>query len=180
MKIAHPAHCILEFDRLELWIAMSRDEIKQTMDDFLTLLEKGCGSETENESQLKVLLDKLALAQHFAKFEFDDKDYPDAPRRDHKELMALARARFPICRGDYSVALDVTNVISFLEKPEYGIRMAADDIADVARDIYETKWRWESNSPEDGLWYFRHSYETHWENHLRGFQYYLTELRNST
>lgn len=158
---------------------MSRNEIKQTIDGFLSLLEKGCGSTEENENRLKLLMDKLALAQHFAEFEFDDRDYPDAPSPDHKELMRLARARFPICNGDYAVVLDATDIIKSLEKPEHGIQMAADDIADIARDLYETKWRWENNSPEDGLWHFTSSYESHWASHLRGFQYYLTELKNS-
>lgn len=159
---------------------MSRNETKQTIDEFLSLVENGYGSPEENEKQLKFLLDKLAFAQHFAKFEFDDKDYPDAPRREHKELMSLAVKRFPVCKGDYSVAIDFTNVIKFLEKPEYGIQMAADDIADIARDLYEAKWRWENNSPEDGLWYFTFSYESHWAEHLREFQRYLIELKHGT
>ena len=157
---------------------MSRDEIKQTVDDFLSLVEKGCGSPEENESRLKFLLDKLALARHFAEFEYDDKDYPDVPNLEHKKLMILARERFPACDGDYTVTLNVTDIVRFLEKPDFGIRMAADDIADIAGDLYEVKWRWENNSPEDGLWYFTLSFDSHWENHLRGFQYYLNELKN--
>jgi hypothetical protein len=159
---------------------MSRDEIKRTIDDFLTLFEHGYGSEDENVTRLTFLLDKLAFAQHFAEFEFDGKDYPDAPRKEHMELMSLAVRRFSVCKGDYSVALDFTNAVKFLENPEYGIQMAADDIADIARDLYETKWRWENNSPEDGLWYFTFSYDNHWAEHLRGFQRYLIELKHST
>ncbi|MBW8865084.1 MAG: DUF5063 domain-containing protein [Verrucomicrobia bacterium] len=157
---------------------MSRDEIKQTIDDFLTLLEKGCGSEEENESQLMFLLDKLAFAQHFVKFEYDDTDYPDAPRKDHIELMSLAGIRFPVCKGDYYNALDATKDVG-IKDPQVGIRMAQDDIADIARDLYEAKWRWENNSPENGLWYFTFSYESHWADHLRGLQRYLIELKHS-
>ena len=158
---------------------MSRDEIKQTIDDFLSLVEKGCGSAEENERRLKLLLDKLAYAQHFAKFEFDGADYPDAPKLNHSELMRLAGIRFPVCKGEYYVALDAATNVG-VKDPEFGIQWATDDVADITRELYETKWRWENNSPEDGLWHFTFSYESHWAEHLRGFQRYLTELKHST
>ena len=56
---------------------MSRDEIKQTIDEFLSLVGKSCGSAEEDEAKLKLLLDKLALAQHFAAYKFDERDYAD-------------------------------------------------------------------------------------------------------
>ena len=158
---------------------MSRDEIKQTIDEFLSLVENGCGSPEKNENRHKFLLDKLAFAQHFAKFEFDSKDYPDAPRREHKEMMNLVGTRFPSCRGDYYTVLNPVNNVG-VDKPEYGIGWTADDLADIAHDLSETKWRWENNSPEDGLWFFTFSFESHWAEHLRNFQIYLIELKHRT
>jgi hypothetical protein len=89
---------------------MSRDEIKQTIDDFLSLIEKGCGTTEENEARLKLLLDKLALAQHSATYKFDKKDYADAPRKIDAELRKMVTVQFPNY-GYYNIAEDVTTKI---------------------------------------------------------------------
>ncbi len=155
---------------------MSRDEIKQTIDDFLLLVEKGCGSAEENEVKLKLLLDNLALAQHFVTYKFDEKDYADAPDRAHDELRKLVTSQFPNY-GYYNVAEDVTQKIG---ESDTNVGDAIDDLADIAGDLYETKWRWETNSIEDGLWHFKNNFESHWSHHLRGLQIYLLNVERGT
>ena len=155
---------------------MSRDEIKQTVDEFLSLVEKGLGSSEENEAKLKLLLDKLALAQHFAIFEFDGKEYAEEPRRDYKELRTLVSARFPNY-GNYNVAGDVTTKVG---EAEVNVGDAIDDITDIAKDLFEAKFCWENNSPDDGLWYFKFNFDSHWSHHLRGLQIYLLNLERGT
>ena len=155
---------------------MSRDEIKQTIDEFLLLVEKGCGSVEENETKLKLLLDKLALAQHFVTYKFDEKDYADAPDRACDELRKLVAPRFPNY-GYYNIAEDVTQKIG---ESKAIVGDAIDDIADIAGDLYETKWCWENNSTEDGLWHFKNNFESHWSYHLRGLQIYLLNLERGT
>jgi hypothetical protein len=155
---------------------MSRDEIKQTVDDFLSLVEKGCGSTEENEVKLKVLLDKLALAQHFVTYKFDEKDYVEAPQRAYEDLRKLVTAQFPNY-GYYNVAEDVTKKVG---ESRAIVGDAIDDIADIAGDLYEVKWCWENNSPEDGLWHFKNNFESHWSWHLRGLQIYLLNLERGT
>jgi hypothetical protein len=155
---------------------MSRDEIKQTIDDFLLLVEKGCGSVEENEAKLKLLLDKLAFAQHSINYKFDEKDYADAPRKKYDELRKLVTAQFPNY-GYYNVAEDVTINIG---EGKVNVGDAIDDIADMAGDLFEAKWCWENNSTEDGLWHFKNEFEIHWNNHLRGLQIYLINLERGT
>lgn len=155
---------------------MSRDEIKQTIDAFLSLVEKGCGSTEENEARLKLLLDKLALAQHFADYEFDSKDYSDAPRKTNGELQKLVTAQFPNF-GYYNVAENVTKDVG---EGKTNVGDAIDDILDIAKDLYETKWCWENNSPEDGLWFFKNNFQFHWNEHLRRLQIYLLNLERGT
>ncbi len=121
---------------------MNRDEIKQTVEDFLFLIEKGCGSVEENEAKLKLLLDKLALAQHFATYKFDERDYADAPDKAYDELRKLVASRFPNY-GYYNAAEDVTQKIG---EGKVNVGDAIDDIADIAGDLYETQWRWNNNS----------------------------------
>ena len=155
---------------------MSRDEIKQTIDEFLSLVEKGLGSTEENETKLKLLLDKLALAQHFAIFEFDGKEYAEEPRRDYKELRTLVSARFPNY-GNYNVPGDVTKKVG---EAEVNVGDAIDDITDIAKDLFEVKHCWENNSTEDGLWNFKNSFEIHWAQHLRELQVYLLNFERGT
>jgi hypothetical protein len=155
---------------------MTRDEIKQTIDGFLSLIENGCGSTENNEATLKLFLDKLAMAQHFAAYKFDENEYPDAPAKANSELRKLVTVRFPNY-GYYNLAEDVSQKVG-----ETGLMVgdAIDDIAGIAGDLIETKWRWEKNSIEDGLWYFRDAFETHWARHLRDLQIYLLNLDRGT
>jgi hypothetical protein len=148
---------------------MSRDEIKQSIDDFIVLVEKGCGSIQNNETNLKLLLDRLAMAQHFAAYKFDEGKYAEAPSRAHDELRKRVATRFPNY-GYYNLVEDVSQKIG-----ESGLMVgdAIDDIVDITADLLETKWCWEKNSVEDGLWHFKNTFETHWANHLRGLQMYL-------
>jgi len=155
---------------------MSRDEIKQTIEDYLSLVENGCGSTEENEAKLKLLLDKLALAQHFATYEFDKKKHTEAPRRDYGELRKLVSAQFPNY-GHYNLAKDVTNEIG---NTEAIVGDAIDDIVDIAKDLTEVKWRWDNNSPDDALWSFRQDFQFHWNEHLRELQIYLLNLERGT
>ena len=151
---------------------MTRDAIKQTIDDFLLLIEKGYESSDSNESHLKLLLDKLAIAQHFASYEFDERDYPEAPKTG--DILALVKKRFPNY-GYYNVAEDVLTA----GKGSAIVGDAIDDITDIALDLFETKWRWENNSVEDGLWHFKNHFEIHWARHLRELQLYLLNLELS-
>jgi hypothetical protein len=151
---------------------MTRDQIKQSIDDFLSLVEKGCESSDANETRLKLLLDRLAMAQHFAAYQFDEKDYPEAPKSAVGHILASVKKRFPNY-GYYNSAEDLIN------NPGKGATIvgdAIDDITDIALDLYETKWRWENNSVEDGLWHFKNHFEMHWGRHLRELQLYLLDL----
>lgn len=155
---------------------MTRDEIKQTVDDFVSLVEKGCDSVEENEAKLKLLLDKLALAQHFADYNFDKTDYAEAQTEDYGGRRKLAAARFPHY-GIYNVAVDVTKNVG---EGKAIVGDSIDDIADITGDLIETKWRWEKNSPEDALCHFKFSFESHWSQHLRELQIYLLNLDRGT
>jgi hypothetical protein len=155
---------------------MTRDEIKQTIDDFLLLIEKGGGSPEQNEEKLKLLLDQLAMGQHFASYIFDEKDYPEAPEKTARNILDLVKKRFPNY-GYYNVAEDVTCNVG---KSGTMVGDAIDDINDIALDLIETKWNWENNSIEDGLWHLKNNFETHWGHHLRGLQLYLLHLERAT
>ena len=147
---------------------MSRDEIHETILHFFDVIDGEYAPE-EREKRLSIALDRLALASHFADYDFDETDYPDSPRKDYDELREIVSPRFPDC-GYYNVAHNVTTDIG-VESVSVGD--AIDDICDIANDLSEVSWRWENNSIDDALWYFRESYIYHWGHHLRDLQVYL-------
>jgi len=147
---------------------MTKEEIYQAILNYLEVV-KGNYSVEEREEKLKLTLDKLALAYHFADFEFDKTDYPNAPRENYGELREVVSKNFPNC-GYYNVANEVSIKIG---ESSTSVGDAIDDICDLAIDFSEVLWCWENTSIEDALWHFRQSYEYHWGHHLRELQLYL-------
>lgn len=150
---------------------MDRQEIRKTIRDFLDLLEGGT-SVAECEARLPLLLDRLALAQHFADPSIDKADYPEWPRKDSEELRSLVSERFPKY-GFYNLP---EAVVERVGESSCVVGDAIDDLVDIANDLYEVEWYWSNTSEDNALWYFQLSYRTHWQEHLRGLQLYLSAL----
>ena len=148
---------------------MNSEEIYQTIQDFLDLLERGSGSIAENEELLTLTLDRLALACHFAEADYDGTECPDPPGRDYWALRATVARRFPDY-GHYNSAEPITRDVG---AGSCLVRDAIDDLADIAGDLHAVAWRWRHTSPADALWHFRTGYVYHWRRHLRGLQLYL-------
>jgi hypothetical protein len=123
----------------------------------------------EREAALRLALDRLALASHFAATPFDDEDHADPPGEGYDELRARIAPLFPEL-GLYNVARDLeTNVGA----TEVLVGDAIDDIVDIARDLSDVARRWETTSVADALWHFRFGFRSHWGQHLRSLQLYL-------
>ncbi|MFY0522667.1 DUF5063 domain-containing protein [Archangium gephyra] len=150
---------------------MTRGEILDAVKQFLSLME-GAGPAEEREKALRLALDRLALAYHFAEAPSDDRDHPGPPRADYQVLRERISALFPRY-GFYNAVLDVTEKVG---APETGIADAIDDLTDITLEMHEVLARWETTSEEDALWHFRFLYETHWGQHLRSLQQYLHAL----
>ena len=145
---------------------MRPTDIRALVNQFIALLDDG---EVADDEALSLLLDKLAFAQHFVEFTFDEADYPDAPRRDQSELRRLVSRRFPDY-GFYNVPVSVTKEIA---ESKCMVADAIDDILDIANDLLEVEWQWANTSEANALWHFQHSYSSHWQGHLRGLQFYI-------
>jgi hypothetical protein len=150
-------------------LSMNRDEIYKVIEDFLDLIDKGTESIDNNEETLGLVLDRLALASHFIAYNFDDKDYEEAPDRDSKMLRQLITSRFPNFRY-YNSPEEVTLNIS---KTKIVVGDAIDDIIDITVELSNVMWCWKNTSIEDALWHFKNRFDTHWELHLRDLQLYL-------
>jgi hypothetical protein len=153
---------------------MTNDEIRTTIQAFLRLVTNGTGSVEDDETQLALLLDRLALASHhvvpFEEVDVGEEDV-DAPRQDFEALRRLVCERFPNY-GFYHVVLNPTEVVA---DPKCGLGDAIDDIVDITGELKEVEWLWEHAGEVDALWSFDHGYRSHWRSHLRGLQLYLVE-----
>jgi Domain of unknown function (DUF5063) len=148
---------------------MNCNNIYNAVLEYLDLIENGRARAEENLQALELVLDKLALAHNFIGFQFDEKDYPEAPAKDYNRLRQLAERRFPDF-GHYNMPACITEKIA---QSEIVVGDAIDDVADIARDMYKIAWCWKHTSPEDALWHFQFGYESHWGEHLRCLQLYI-------
>lgn len=147
---------------------MDRNEIYKTIRGFLSLFETESDVESSQE-KLTLALDRLALAYNFVEYEFDETNYPDAPRKDYNELRAIASNLFPTY-GFYNV---VNNLSVNVGLPSEAVGDAIDDIVDIAKDLYEVEWLWENTTEDNALWQFSFGYTSHWGEHLRWLQLYI-------
>ena len=148
---------------------MNPQQIRDAVRDFLALVESSDGTAREAEERLVPILDRLALAQSYVSFEFDEADYPDSPNRSYDDLRKLVSLRFPNY-GYYNVAEHITSDIG---EASAIVGDAIDDLADIAGDLYKVEWYWANTSKANALFHLQQSYEDHWRRHLRGFQLYL-------
>ena len=148
---------------------MGGNEIERAIRSFLALIENDDVSVETAENELPALLDRLALAQSFLSYTFDESDYPDAPHRSYDELRTIVSTRFPNY-GYYNVAEEITSDIG-----ESGtiVGDAIDDLADIARDLYDVEWYWANTSEAHALFHFEYDFKHHWRRHLRKLQLYL-------
>ncbi len=150
---------------------MNRDEIHKAVTDFLALLKSGSEYSGTREENLKLALDRLALAYHFSDCKFDEGNYPDAPKEDHDTLHKVV-SYFSPDYGNYNTPSEISMNIG---EAEIYVGDAIDDITDIALDMIEILWLWENTSVDNALWQFRWGYENHWGEHLRCLQLYLLE-----
>lgn len=153
---------------------MKRNDIHNAVLDYLDLVENGRASPEASLQALELALDRLGLAHNFIDFQFDQKEYPEAPKSDYTRLRQLAEKRFPDF-GYYNMPESISDQIA-----ESGVVIGDaidDDVADIARDMQEIAWRWQHTSAEDALWHFQFGYESHWGEHLRCLQLYILAVK---
>ncbi|HET9449552.1 MAG TPA: DUF5063 domain-containing protein, partial [Aggregicoccus sp.] len=109
---------------------MTRVEVLEAVKEFLSLLERPLSPE-DREEALRVALDRLALASHFAEAPFDAADYPTPPDIAYDVLRAKVGPLFPEL-GYYNVALDIVDKVG---DSKLGVGDAIDDLVDIARDL---------------------------------------------
>ena len=136
------------------------------MTEFITLIEDDAIPTKDRTQRLRCSLDRLALIQHDISYTFDERDYPDTPRKDYNVLRKVVSAHFHDL-GYYNTPSSITQQLG---EAEIEVGDAIDDLTDIAIELYDVLWRFDHTSADDALWYFTNSYSTHWEQHLRELQ----------
>jgi hypothetical protein len=85
-------------------------------------------------------------------FEFDDTDYPKFDRSKFPDVGRNVRDNF--------------NDFGFYELENSLVGDATDDLTGIIFDLLEIKWRIETNSLADGLWYFELVFYSHTQQHI--------------
>jgi hypothetical protein len=153
-------------------VSDDRPAIRQSIEHFIRIVEAPDMTAEARLEALPVSLDGLAYFVHRARFKFDDREFPDAPRVDFKVTRALVEAHFPKL-GYYNLADPTTREIA---AASILVGDGIDDIADIYADVKEALWCWDNTSVDDALWHFTNSFGSHWGLHLRSVQYYLRVL----
>ena len=140
---------------------------------FLALFDETERSVDEREEQLTLLLDELAVLVGKVPSHLVFDDFPDAPEpeEDFQALYSYSNVgkQFPNF-GYYNTVSDTTKNIA---ETQVVVGDAIDDISDIARELREVLWIWETAGADAALWKFREMYRVHWGEHLRELQRYL-------
>jgi hypothetical protein len=148
------------------------DDIRHAAREYIAVIEDTALSAEERLQRLRRSLDRLALLQHDITYTFDERDYPDTPRKDYNAVREHVSSCFPDL-GHYNVPSAVTQHIG---ESAIDVGDAVDDVADIALELYDVLWRFDHTSVDDALWYFESSYSSHWEHHVRDLQVYLQHI----
>ena len=117
---------------------------------------------TDKEILLKVALEKICDLFFRIEYEFDETEYIDFNRAKLPNIRTNVESNFNNF-GFYKL-VDDTNSIGNLKDDLLGD--AVDDLTDIIIDLLEIKWRIETNSLADGLWYFQFVFQTHTQQHI--------------
>jgi hypothetical protein len=124
---------------------MTKEEIRNAVADYLSLIEGSVGSSVEDrERLLKSTLNRLAVAYDFSNVSFDANE-SEAPALDWQSIYRTAATLFP-SYGYYNKAIDISVNVG---QTTVGIGDAIDDLADIAADLYEVRWLWDNATAEN-------------------------------
>ena len=121
--------------------------------------------EADKEKLLEKNLVKIYSLYFDIEFEFDETDFPDFDF-DKSALPSTIRenveSNFSIF-GLYKTVIDINDLDNLQGN---GIGNAVYDLTDIIIDLLEIKWRIETNSLADGLWYFQLVFYSHTQRHI--------------
>ena len=118
--------------------------------------------EIDKEKLLEKNLVKIYSLYFDIEFEFDDTDFPDFDKSELPDISGNVESNFK----DFGFYKTVRDINDLTDLKDNSIGDAVDDLADIINDLLEVKWRIETNSLADGLWYFQLIFYAHTQQHI--------------
>ena len=118
--------------------------------------------ETDNEKLLERNLVKIYNLYFDIEFEFDKTDFQDFDKSKLPNIRENVESNFKDF-GFYKTVIDINDLDNLKEN---SMSDAVDDLTDIILDLLEIKWRIETNSLADGLWYFELIFYSHTQQHI--------------
>jgi hypothetical protein len=104
-------------------------------------------------------------------YEFDNSEYPDFDKSQLPDIRTNIESNFKDF-GLYKTVIDYEDIDNL---KDCSIGDAIDDLTDIVFDLLEIKWRYESNSENDGLWYFNLIFYGHTQQHILDLLNYMKQ-----
>ncbi len=146
-----------------------------TIEELVALVEQGRSTVPENERALAFLLDKLAYQIHDIHLpdDIDEKDPEEEPPDFYPALHVNAEKHFPRFGSCKIPDVRYANCGdgSSISRPE-----AINDLCEIVNDLEGALWYLTRGNDKEAAFKLRLSYDTHWAQHLRCLQLYLTYL----
>jgi hypothetical protein len=126
----------------------------------------------DRDKLLEKNLLKIYMLYFDIKYDFDNADYPDFDKIELPNVRQNIECNFPEF-GLYKTVLDIKDVDNLTD---CAIGDAIDDLSDITLDLLEIKWRIETNSLNDGLWYFELIFRSHTQQHILDLLNYMKQI----
>lgn len=126
---------------------------------------------SDQEKVLEKNLVKIYNLYFDIEYKFDETNFPEFNITEYSEIRQNVTSNF---KGFslYKTILDINDIDNLKEN---AIGDALDDLTDIIRDLLEIKWRIESNSLADGLWFFELIFYTHTQQHIIDLLNYMKQ-----
>jgi hypothetical protein len=105
------------------------------------------------------------------KYDFDKTNFQDFDKSQLSNIRQNVESNFKDY-GLYKTILDINDIDNLKDNT---IGDAIDDLTDIIIDLLEIKWRIETNSLEDGLWYFELTFYSHTQQHILDLLNYMKQ-----
>jgi len=125
----------------------------------------------ERNKSLEKSLVKIYSLYFDIEYTFDETDFPDFDKQQYPNVRQNIESNFPDF-GLYKTIIDFNDLDN---KIDDGIGDAIDDLTDITLDLLEIKWRIETNSLADGLWYFQLIFYGHTQQHILDLLNYMKQ-----
>lgn len=146
-------------------------ELIRTIDEIVKFGLQPDLSVPDRDEMLERNLIKIYSLYFDISYEFDSTDYPDFDKSHYPNVRQNVATNFKDF-GFYKTVLDLDDLDNL---EEYGIGDAIDDLTDIIYDLLEIRWRIESNSLADGLWYFKLIFNGHTQQHILDLLNYMKQ-----